>query len=86
MLHCVCHHLFAAVLVLFALQSNPLCQDLFLEEDIEYAKRLIGDGVPTELRVIAGAPHGWDFIEREATSAKEAHQYWKSVLKKALLN
>ena len=32
--------------------------DLFLEEDLEYARRLIRAGVPTELHVIPGAFHG----------------------------
>jgi triacylglycerol lipase len=35
--------------------------DLFGEENIDYARRLIHDGVPTELHVYAGAPHGFDF-------------------------
>jgi triacylglycerol lipase len=33
--------------------------DLFLEEDMEYARRLIRAGVPTELHVIPGAFHGF---------------------------
>jgi acetyl esterase/lipase len=33
--------------------------DLFLEEDLEYARRLIRAGVPTELHVIPGAFHGF---------------------------
>ena len=34
--------------------------DLFVEEDIEYARRLIAAGVPTELLVVPGAHHGFD--------------------------
>lgn len=34
--------------------------DLFVDEDIEYARRLIGAGVPTELMVVPGAFHGFD--------------------------
>ena len=34
--------------------------DLFVEEDIEYARRLIRAGVPTELRVYPGSFHGFD--------------------------
>jgi acetyl esterase/lipase len=34
--------------------------DLFLEEDIEYARRLMRAGVPTELHVYPGAFHGFD--------------------------
>ena len=33
--------------------------DLFLEEDLEYARRLIRTGVPTELHVYPGAFHGF---------------------------
>ena len=34
--------------------------DLFLDEDVEYARRLIDSGVPTELHVWPGAFHGFD--------------------------
>lgn len=34
--------------------------DLFVDEDVAYAHRLIGAGVPTELHVIAGAVHGYN--------------------------
>jgi acetyl esterase/lipase len=33
--------------------------DLFLEEDLDYARRLIRAGVPTEVHVYPGAPHGF---------------------------
>jgi acetyl esterase/lipase len=33
--------------------------DLFLEEDMEYARRLMREGVPTELHVYPGAYHGF---------------------------
>jgi acetyl esterase/lipase len=36
--------------------------DLFLEEDMEYARRLMRQGVPVELHVYAGAYHGFDFL------------------------
>jgi len=35
--------------------------DLFLEEDLEYARRLIRAGVPMELHVYPGAFHAFDF-------------------------
>ncbi|HEY2481878.1 MAG TPA: alpha/beta hydrolase [Caulobacteraceae bacterium] len=35
--------------------------DLFVEEDMDYARRLIRAGVPTELHVYPGAFHGFDF-------------------------
>ena len=36
--------------------------DLFLEEDLEYARRLIRAGVPTELHVYPGAFHGFHMV------------------------
>lgn len=35
--------------------------DLFLEEDLEYARRLMRAGVPVELHVYPGGFHGFDF-------------------------
>ena len=36
--------------------------DLFVEEDIDYARRLNGAGVPAELIVVPGAVHGFDMM------------------------
>lgn len=36
--------------------------DLFVDEDITYARRLIAAGVPTELHVHPGAFHGFDLL------------------------
>jgi acetyl esterase/lipase len=36
--------------------------DLFLEEDLEYARRLMRAGVPTELHVYSGAFHGFNMV------------------------
>lgn len=41
--------------------------DLFVAEDIDYARRLIDAGVPTELRVVPGAYHAFDGIVPGAT-------------------
>ncbi|MGE3691334.1 MAG: alpha/beta hydrolase [Novosphingobium sp.] len=52
--------------------------DLFVEEDVEYARRLNAAGVPTELLVMPGAFHGFDMfipdaaISRRFTEAKVA--------------
>jgi acetyl esterase/lipase len=42
--------------------------DLFLEEDLEYARRLIRAGVPTELHVHPGAFHGFDMAPEASIS------------------
>jgi triacylglycerol lipase len=42
--------------------------DLFLEEDLEYARRLIRAGVPTELHVHPGAFHGFDMVPEASVS------------------
>jgi triacylglycerol lipase len=44
--------------------------DLFLEEDIEYARRLTRDGVPVELHVYPGAFHGFDMAPGAAVAAQ----------------
>jgi acetyl esterase/lipase len=44
--------------------------DLFVDEDIDYAKRLIRAGVPTELHVYPGGFHGFD--SREAAISRRA--------------
>ena len=40
--------------------------DLFIDEDLEYARRLIRSGVPTEVHVAPGAFHGFDAMAPEA--------------------
>jgi acetyl esterase/lipase len=40
--------------------------DIFRDEDISYAQRLLKAGVPVELHVHAGAPHGYDRIAPNA--------------------
>ena len=40
--------------------------DLFLEENLEYARRLTRAGVPVELHVIPGAFHGFGVAGGEA--------------------
>jgi acetyl esterase/lipase len=42
--------------------------DLFLEENLDYARRLIRAGVATELHVYPGAPHGFMMIEAAQVS------------------
>jgi acetyl esterase/lipase len=42
--------------------------DLFVDEDVSYAQRLINSGVPVELRVVPGAMHGFDVVPTAAIS------------------
>ena len=46
--------------------------DGFLDEDIDYANRLMRSGVPTELHVYPGAFHGFDSYVREVPVARRA--------------
>jgi triacylglycerol lipase len=47
--------------------------DLFLEEDLEYARRLLRAGVATELHVYPGGYHGFDF-DPAASVAQQARR------------
>lgn len=44
--------------------------DLFVDENIAYARRLIEAGVATELIVVPGAFHGFDMIARDSAAAR----------------
>lgn len=48
--------------------------DLFVHEDIEYAKRLIEAGVPTELQVIPGVFHAFDIVAPNAAASRKFRQ------------
>jgi acetyl esterase/lipase len=57
--------------------------DLFLEEDMEYARRLVRAGVPTELHVYPGAYHGFSQIA-EARVAQAYKRDYIQALGRAL--
>jgi len=57
--------------------------DLFVDEDIAYAARLVRAGIPTQLHVTPGAYHGFDFIAPQARVAIEFTSAWKSALRAA---
>ncbi len=44
--------------------------DLFVDEDIEYARRLTDAGVPAELLVVPGAFHGFDRVAPDTRLAR----------------
>jgi len=54
--------------------------DLFVEEDITYARRLIQAGVATQMLVVPGAYHGFDFISPESRAARTFTTSWKQAL------
>jgi acetyl esterase/lipase len=57
--------------------------DLFVEEDMEYARRLVHAGVATELLVMRGAFHGFDLFVPDAEVSQQFSASWKSALRKA---
>jgi acetyl esterase/lipase len=57
--------------------------DLFLEEDIEYARRLMRAGVPTELHVYPGGFHGY-MMAAESWIAKAYYRDYQGALDRAL--
>jgi acetyl esterase/lipase len=57
--------------------------DLFVEEDMEYARRLVHAGVATELMVVPGAFHGFDLLVPDAEASKQFSASWKTALRKA---
>jgi acetyl esterase/lipase len=57
--------------------------DLFLEEDIDYATRLMQAGVPTELHVYPGAFHGFD-LASESKVAQAMNRDRLNALRRAL--
>ncbi|HEX8996017.1 MAG TPA: alpha/beta hydrolase [Ktedonobacterales bacterium] len=57
--------------------------DLFLEEDVEYARRLMRAGVPAELHVYPGAYHGFRMVA-SAQVTQTAHRDVIAALQRAL--
>lgn len=57
--------------------------DLFVEEDIDYARRLLAAGVPCELHVYPGAPHGFPMAWRAAV-ARACERDGLTALRRAL--
>lgn len=59
--------------------------DLFHDEDVRYAQRLLDSGVPCELLVVPGAFHGFDAILRRAAVSREFWAAQARALRGALL-
>ncbi|NHO32334.1 alpha/beta hydrolase [Acetobacter fallax] len=58
--------------------------DLFLDEDLEYARRLMAAGVATEVCVIPGAYHVFDVFIPDAPLSRQFRQSYFTALKRAL--
>ena len=58
--------------------------DLFMEEDLEYARRLMRAGVPVELHVIPGAFHGFGTAGPQAHQVRTAHRLTREALARGL--
>jgi len=58
--------------------------DLFRDESIEYASRLMAAGVPTELHAYPGAPHGFEVIVPSADISRRCNAEIVGALQRAL--
>jgi acetyl esterase/lipase len=57
--------------------------DLFVQEDVAYAQRLVEAGVGTELEVVPGGYHGFDGFARDAPLTNRFREAWMGSLKRA---
>jgi len=57
--------------------------DLFVNEDIEYARRLIDAGIPTELVIVPGAYHGFDILVPDTKISRWFTDSWHRALQAA---
>ena len=60
--------------------------DLFVDEDIEYAQRLIAAGVPVEMEVVPGAFHAFDLAAPETNVSRRFTESWQVALRRAFEN
>lgn len=59
--------------------------DLFLDEDVDYARRLIDAGVLTDLHLVAGAFHGFELFAPTSDLAKQFHANLVAALRQAFI-
>lgn len=59
-------------------------EDLFRDEDIDYAQRLMAAGVPTELQVVPGMFHGGENLVPTAGVSQRLRQGYLDALKRAI--
>jgi acetyl esterase/lipase len=58
--------------------------DVFRDEDVDYAMRLLAADVETELHVYAGAPHGFEMMAPQSVVARRCQQDIDAALRRAL--
>lgn len=58
--------------------------DLFLDEDLEYARRLMAAGVPTEVCVVPGAYHVFDVFIPDAPMSRQFRDSYFTALQRAI--
>jgi acetyl esterase/lipase len=58
--------------------------DLFVDEDVEYARRLLAAGVSTELVVVPGAYHAFDYLAPDAPLSRRFATQWLDMLRRHL--
>ena len=59
--------------------------DLFHDEDVEYARRLTDSDVPCELHVIPGAFHGFDAVFSKTEVSRRFWRLQAQALNRALV-
>ena len=60
---------------------HTVALDLFRDENIEYAKRLMAAGVPTDLSVYPGACHGYQGVVKAAVSKRYTREFMEALAK-----
>jgi len=60
--------------------------DLFASEDVNYSRRLLEAGVPTELMVVPGGYHGFDIFNTDAPLTVLFENAWAGALRRAFTN
>jgi acetyl esterase/lipase len=58
--------------------------DVFRDENIDYAQRLLAAGVPTELHVYPGAPHGFEGLAPQAAVSQQFSRDIADALRRAM--
>lgn len=58
--------------------------EVFRDEDIDYAQRMMEAGVPVELHVYPGAFHGWELFAPEAAVTRRAFELRLGAMRRAL--